>query len=294
MIVVLFLTPVAATWLLLLASDQAWGVATVLIAVVISVPMLWSFAETRAAARGRELKLPLEMVTGTPGNPMGILIRLAVLFFGLLLLSGVSADRAANRVVDGERLAPNSGFGLLGLQAEFVVVIGELPQNLDLSNRDVMYLGQADGTAVLYDLSSGLTIRAPSEGIAVVRGSHRIDFFSLRPDADVDLDRGIIDRAGRIDPFRVELSWRDDRLLLGPRLASTSLVRAGIVDDALSPSRDACTSLKAPLEQLDVDDLRWGLRFCVHTDDGRWVLLTVTDVEDHPRRVSLEAVSWPA
>jgi hypothetical protein len=312
--VISFLITAAATIALLLllklVGDTPLEFAVQFIAYATAIVLFWSMTKEMLTDSPtlRRLVAAVQPSTrrlvATLSKPLGLLVFISLLSFGTLVLSGFTANAAANKVEAGEGVSPNSGFGILGLRAEPVLALGSLPENLDVSDRYVMYLGQYESTVVLYDIGSYETIRVPADSIAVSSGPSVEQRFTIRPEhgldldgvlepyADVDVD-GIVP-ARELDPEANELSWQEGRLVVGPRLDPTSPARAGILSRDSVPGRKACTEVETSLTQLPFQDIRPGLRICVHTTERQWTLLTVTGVRNVPQEIDFKATTWPA
>jgi hypothetical protein len=301
---------IALLLLLKLLGDTPLEFALQFLFYAIAIVYFWSmskemFSDIRFFRRlVSTVQASLRRLAATLLKPLGLLVCLSLFSFGTLILSGFTANTAANRVEAGEGVSPNSGFGILGLRAEPVLALGSLPENLEVSDRDIMYLGQYESTVVLYDISSYETIRVPADSIAVSSGPSVEERFAIRPGHGVDIDlalesfdgeavEGIAPTRG-MDRHAVELAWQEGKLLLGTLLDPTSSARAGILSKNSVPGRKACAEVETSLTQLQFQDVHPGLRICVHTTDRRWSLLTVTVVRNSPQEIEFRATTWPA
>jgi hypothetical protein len=95
---------------------------------------------------------------------------LGALMIGAFLLAGVTAQGLANDVQGGRPLGVGRGLGTLGLRADPVRLVGNVPQ-INIENRRLMYLGQFNNRIVLYDVNCRTPLRLPDDNIAIVKMS---------------------------------------------------------------------------------------------------------------------------
>jgi hypothetical protein len=246
----------------------------------------------------RERESVLDRLVRNVRKPINVAFLVSTLAFGSFLLAGMSARRAAERVQVGVPVDPSTGFGLLGIRAERVLVSGDLGDRLELSKRPIMYLGQADSTVVFYDPLTNTVIRLPAESAAVVAGEWpTVKTYWLRRGWAVDFDSGLIQRVRSLTrTFEgAELVWLDkDARLIRESMTSLDIEGFTLPADAAS-TRDACVKATATFQRASMSDiLSKRMRICVHTDEGSWALLRFRKVNSsrHGATATLEVTAW--
>jgi hypothetical protein len=103
----------------------------------------------------------------------------AALLLGVLSLSASAGEDAAGRVISGKTLDANRAFGLswlgvLSVQAKCVTLVNVTdgkPPPQSIASSGLLYLGQANGTLILYKPASGpLRLRSPNYVVQGVDG----------------------------------------------------------------------------------------------------------------------------
>jgi hypothetical protein len=231
-------------------------------------------------------------------KPINVAFVISTLAFGSFLMAGISAKGAAERVQVGDPVDPSTGFGLLGIRAERVLVSGDLGDTLELSRRTMMYLGQADGTLVFYDPLTNTVIRLPGESVAVVAGEWPlVETYTLSRRSAIDFDTGEVQRVRSLTTTfeGAEFVWLDkEARLIRESTASLDIEGFILADDAAS-TRDACVKATATFQHSSMSHiLSKRMRICVHTDEGSWALLRFR--KDNSSRgdttVTLEVTTW--
>jgi hypothetical protein len=224
---------------------------------------------------------------------------LCLLVFGSFALSGTSATRAAERVRSGQAVGLAGGFGALGLRAEHVLVTGTPAVELELSNRDLMYLGQADGSTVVYDVNDDKALRLPSDSVSVVHKKAMITWEgSLSKDEALDFDENVSfgydpdQKLSGVALGEAELGWSGDVIEVLPKHAGE--VRAALLSQGAAHTRENCVQASKFFDQLQVGkQVKEDLSFCLHSSEGRWSLIQLTEVSLDKGIIEFRANEWP-
>jgi hypothetical protein len=242
-----------------------------------------------SATQGAGRKLPRVLV---------VVFVLSALIFGSFALSGTTATRAAERVRSGRALGLTGGFGALGLRAEHVLVTGTPAVELELSNRELMYLGQADGSTVVYDFNDDRALRLPSDSISVVHKRAMISWEGLlRKDEALDFDTSFSFSYPRQKPSeaalkQAELAWSGNVIKVLPK--DSGEVRVALLGQKAAPTREGCVQATNYFDELQVNrQVKKGLRFCLHSSQGRWTLIQLGKVSLEEGIIEFRANEWP-
>jgi hypothetical protein len=281
-------------------------VGLLLVMVIFFFVQRWRRRDTpnQAAQPALEERPPPDRLSLLRNWPRVVLLA-CLLTAAAFITSGVSANMAVNHVKNGEALQ-RGGLGFLGLRGEPVLVTGDLADDLYLSNRLIMYLGQSDGSVVLYDVGANWPMRLPTDGISIVSGVHLVTGeFVLKEGRAIDLDdvAAALEANKPID-LNAASTERDTRMFeLGIRngaiqpptmLDPRSAVRIAKVNSGAAPRRATCATATESLEKpLPVADLREGVQLCVRTDLDRWIMLRVRQVKQSPAELKLQMSDWP-
>jgi hypothetical protein len=240
-------------------------------------------------------------------NRSMVVLLACLLTAAAFIASGMSANTAANHIKNGDTVQASGMPGILGLHGEPVLATGDLADDLYLSNRLIMYLGQSDGSVVLYDVDAGWPMRLPADGISIVGGTKpATGEIVLKEGRTVDLDvvAAALESGEPIDlnaaskkqqdTDEFELALRGSAIQPATKLDPGSAVRIAKVDSGAAPRRATCAKATVSLKkQLPVAELREGVQLCIRTDLDRWIMLRVRRVKQSPVELTLQLIDWP-
>jgi hypothetical protein len=224
-------------------------------------------------------------------TPLVIVFSLCCVVFGSFFGAGVSARHAADNVQAGYSVRPTRiGLAVLGLHAERVLALGDVADSWELSSKKIMYLGRAEGVAVLYDVEEGRPIRLPADGALLITGtSADVETIGVHRDEMVNLDVPEVHRISSADEMEGnELIWRGKILSL-----NSAPIRGYLLDKNALVTRSTCEKSKTSLKKLSFpEDLSVGTKMCIFTDVGNWALVEIKEADNKRSRVFIRVVVW--
>jgi hypothetical protein len=153
----------------------AYFVYWVIYEVTSSRKRRWRFREPRgsskAQSRRRARRLILHYLRQLDWRqearqPLSIIMFLSAIIALSFALAASSGAHAADRVKTGKEVSIGGGFGALGVIGQ-PASLSNLPPTVDLSNKQLMYLGRSGQVIVVYDVSCKRPLRIPADGVVI-------------------------------------------------------------------------------------------------------------------------------
>ena len=254
----------------------------------------WLSSKPRAARKKRRRSPPPQANRQSRSIPLA-LFTACVLVFAAFFAAGISARNAAQGVQLGKWINPREGFGILGLHAEPVLVLGDPADDLRLSTRSMLYLGQGDGLVVLYDVWGSRPIRLPSDNVSLITGTqYESSEITLSKNHGLDFDSSIEESYKLEEDVKdYELHFQGSVVSIGSSDPDDSEIKGYKLDPSVIVDRASCKDAKRTVKQLKFPtDLTQGTKFCIQTNDGLWSAVRIARVDAKKETVDLEITLW--